>query len=246
MAHWNEAAVTDSGIELLNEWMAGRTLTITAAYGGSGTVDEGELPEQTELINPMQELYILGEEDGAEGKTVQLQVQNASVMESYTLNQVGVYAALDVDRDKETEQEIKSRSRLLFLMQDQDGVTVPSALDASYLLELYCEIGITNNGRFDVSISSAGIVTTAYLRDALNKAIAAHNTDITAHPDLRSMIQETGNMETEITNLDSRLSLLELMYRTNVSGNPFSVTFSDLSDVTATGVYNASQKRIEF
>ena len=48
-----------------------------------------------------QELYLLGEENGADGKTVQVQVQNADVMMEYELNQVGVYAALDVNKDKD-------------------------------------------------------------------------------------------------------------------------------------------------
>ena len=67
-----------------------------AAFGGTGTVDKELLTEQTGLVDARQELYLLGEEDSTDGKTVQVQVQNATVMEEYELNQVGVYAALDV------------------------------------------------------------------------------------------------------------------------------------------------------
>ena len=28
MAHWKEAAVTNEGVEMLNEWMAGRKITM--------------------------------------------------------------------------------------------------------------------------------------------------------------------------------------------------------------------------
>ena len=46
--------------------------------------------------------------------------------------------------------------------------------------------------------------------------------------------------------LDSRLTLLELMYSTDVSGNPFTITFQDLNGVTVEGVHNVAQARIEF
>lgn len=305
MAHWKDAAVTDSGVEMLNEWMAGRKITITSAYGGTGTVAPELLAEQTGLVDMRQKFNLLGEVDEADGKTVQVQVVNADVMEEYELNQVGVYAALDVDRDPDAEE------RLLFIMQDEKGVTIPSALDASFLLELYCAIGITNKGRFEVSVSSAGIVTLAYLREELARVIAAHNADPTAHNSLaarmlaletalngsrtilggsdptvetegqkgqhyinvdtgaefecsevnedgyiwkpveggqsiRDLLGSTGNLGTSLADVDARLGLLELMYRTQVNGNPFTVSFSDMADLVVTGVWNADLKRVEF
>jgi len=311
MAHWKDAAVTNDGVEMLNEWMAGRKITIVAAYGGTGTVDPELLTEQTDLVDMRQELYLLGEEDSTDGKTVQVQVQNATVMEEYELNQVGVYAALDVKKDEDTPEEIRAKMKLLFVMQDEKGVTIPAATDASFLLELYCMIGITNNGRFEVSVSAAGIVTAAYLREVLERTIAAHNADPGAHNSLaarmlaletalngsgtiiqagdptvetvgrkgqhyinidsgaefecvevnedgyiwnpvedgksvRDLLGALGNAETTLADVDARLGLLELMYRTQVNGNPFTVSFSDMSDLVVTGVWNETLKRVEF
>ena len=311
MAHWKDAAVTNEGVEMLNEWMAGRKITVVAAFGGTGTVDPDLLTEQTDLVDMRQELYLLGEEDGTDGKTVQLQVQNADVMVEYELNQVGVYAALDVDKEKDTAQEIRAKMKLLFIMQDEKGVTIPAAMDASFLLELYCMIGITNNGRFEVSVSAAGIVTAAYLREVLERNIAAHNADPGAHNSLaarmlaietamngsgtiiqagdptvetvgkkgqhyintdsgaefecvevnedgyiwnpvedgksvRDLLGALGNTETSLADVDARLGLLELMYRTQVNGNPFTVSFSDMTGLVVTGVWNETLKRVEF
>ncbi len=305
MAHWKDTAVTNEGVEMLNEWMAGRKITVVAAYGGTGTVEPELLKEQTGLVETRQKLHILGEEGGADGKTVQVQVQNAGVMEEYELNQVGVYAALDVDRNPD------ARPRLLFIMQDEKGVTIPSAMDASFLLELYCMIGITNSGRFEVSVSAAGIVTATYLREKLVEAVATHNDDDGAHhsltariraietalngsdtiiragdptietvgrkgqhyinPDtgrefvcndvtedgytwaladnetpIRGVMEATGNLEAVVADVDARLTLLELMYRTDVSGNPFTVNFDDLTRLRVTGVWNTEKKRVEF
>lgn len=128
MAHWKDAAVTNEGVEMLNEWMAGRKICIVAAFGGTGTVDKELLTEQTGLVDARQELYLLGEEDSTDGKTVQVQVQNATVMEEYELNQVGVYAALDVKKDEDAPEEIRAKMKLLFIMQDEKGVTIPAAM----------------------------------------------------------------------------------------------------------------------
>lgn len=249
MSHWKDAAVTNDGVEMLNEWMAGRKITIVAAYGGAGTVEPELLAEQTGLVDRKQELHILGEENGQDGKTVQLQVNNAGLAEEYELNQVGVYAALDV-KDTDTDQEIEARMKLLFLMQDEKGVTIPPETDASFLLELYCAIGITNNGRFEVSVSAAGIVTAAFLRETMEREFAAHNADGKAHPSLRALMDQvsagSARVEAMVAEVDDRLTLLELMYRTQVSGNPFTVSFDDMSGLTVTGVWNAAQNRVEF
>ena len=83
------------------------------------------------------------------------------------------------------------------------------------------------------------ICTTVLLPQFLVAAqalIDAHNSDADAHPFIRGLV----------SGMDSRLSLLELMYNTDVSGNPFTVTFESLNGVTVSGVWNTTQKRIEF
>lgn len=68
------------------------------------------------------------------------------------------------------------------------------------------------------------------------KLIDLHNGDMEAHPFLQNLNAA----------MDSRLSLLELMYNTDVSGNPFTVTFDSLTGLVVTGVWNTNQKRLEF
>lgn len=66
--------------------------------------------------------------------------------------------------------------------------------------------------------------------------LAAHNADPGAHPDLRAVQRD----------MDARLALLELMFNTDVSGNPFTVTFESLTGMAATGVWNTALNRLEF
>lgn len=71
---------------------------------------------------------------------------------------------------------------------------------------------------------------------AAQELIDAHDADGEAHPAIH----------TEMNGLDARLTLLELLYNTDVTGNPFSVTFANLDGVVAEGVHNTAQARMEF
>ena len=46
--------------------------------------------------------------------------------------------------------------------------------------------------------------------------------------------------------INLRLALLELMFNTSVTGNPFTVTFETLDGTVVEGVWNTTAKRIEF
>lgn len=66
--------------------------------------------------------------------------------------------------------------------------------------------------------------------------IAAHNEDSTAHGDIRASVDK----------LDAALKAFELKFATDIKSNPFNVTFTSLTGVIVTGVWNAAQGRIEF
>lgn len=70
----------------------------------------------------------------------------------------------------------------------------------------------------------------------LGEAIAAHDADRASHPYLLGLC----------AGLDARVALLELMYNTDVSGNPYTATFESLTGLVCTGVWNAALKRLEF
>lgn len=164
MTHWNETVVTDIGNEMLNEMMAGRFLTVTAAHGGTGLVDTGELAKQTDLLARKQTVKIINDETTSEGRTITLQIANAD--EEYELNQIGIFAKLDAARDPQAEE------KLLCIMQDRQekgAIIVPSTEDPAFVLELYCVIKISNNGRFEVTVDKTGIVSLAYLEKELAK-----------------------------------------------------------------------------
>ena len=66
--------------------------------------------------------------------------------------------------------------------------------------------------------------------------IVTHNLDPAAHPYILGITDQ----------LDSRVSLIELQYGTDVNKKPFRVTFENLDKVDAQGVWNQPAARIEF
>lgn len=203
MTHWGETAVTDVGNEMLNEQMAGRFLTVTAAYGGTGLVEADELTSQTAMKEKKQTLSIISDKTTKDGRLITIQVANAD--EEYELNQIGIFAKLDAERNPETEEQ------LLCIMQDRQekgAIIIPSTEDPTFVLELYCTIRIVNNGRFAVTIDRTGIVSIAHMEER----IAEHSEDGTAHQDIRS----------ELSTLQSQTSLeIGTVEFTNTQAYPF-------------------------
>ena len=72
--------------------------------------------------------------------------------------------------------------------------------------------------------------------DLVNRDVSAHNENASAHGDIRASIAA----------VDAAVKAIELKYGTEITKNPFSVGFTDLSAVNVTGAWNASLARIQF
>ncbi len=72
--------------------------------------------------------------------------------------------------------------------------------------------------------------------DLVAQEIEKHNADATAHGDIRA----------SVSSVEAAVKALDLKYGTNVTKNPFSISFESLNGVTVTGVWNKAQARIEF
>ena len=70
----------------------------------------------------------------------------------------------------------------------------------------------------------------------ISAAVDAHNTAENAHGDLRASIAA----------MNASVKAIELKFGTNVTKNPFNVTFGSLDGVSVTGVWNSEQARLEF
>ena len=93
------------------------------------------------------------------------------------------------------------------------------------------------NGKLTASQRSDLDAYTKQQTDNLvDQDIATHNSDASAHGDIRA----------SVASVEAAVKAIELKYGTDITKNPFSVGFTTLDAVNVTGVWNASLGRIEF
>ena len=161
MATWNDNAITDVGLELLEQSLtSGKVLTLSRAAVGSGHVESDALKDQTELSPTLSDVTVLIAEqvrlDGSSGLQLKLQIRNDGISEACTFKQVGVYAS-----DGETEV-------LFAIYQDANGEEIPSSVDYPDFMEIFTAvIALSQTYDVNVNVSSLAFITRAELEKRL-------------------------------------------------------------------------------
>ena len=236
--------ITRRGRNLITKIMAEKMpLTLTRTMVGSGICPEGVFPGDLEdLVEPV--AAATSNEPMYDEDTVHMTIEyrsdlNGGLDHGFWIREFGVYA-----KDLDGEEVLLYYGTLGDYPQwvsaySKNGVdtrrfpiSITVGEGATVIIDYSPEAFMTAE---DVKEYCTVVMLPQFLVEA-QKLIDAHNADTEAHPFLQNLNAA----------LDSRLSLLELMYNTDVSGNPFTVTFESLTGLVATGVWNATQKRLEF
>ena len=169
MATWNDNAITDVGLELLEQSLtSGKVLTLSRAAVGSRHVEFAALKDQTELSSALSDVTVLIAEqvrlDGSSGLQLKLQIRNDGISEACTFKQVGIYAS-----DGETEV-------LFAIYQDANGEEIPSSVDYPDFMEIFTAvIALSQTYDVNVNVSSLVFITRAELEKRLgDKADVGH------------------------------------------------------------------------
>ena len=181
---WNNSLYTNVGTDMMSEVLSGATMTITKAVGGAGTTAAESLAALTDVKDQKQTLKILGIEDASDstgndaGKRIKIQITNGDVEAGYILHQVGVYAKL-TDGDE----------TLLFIMQDDRGVEIPSHTENSdFVIELFGVMAISNVANIKVTVDPSAVASVKMV----NEKVAQANTKIDkTKEDLQKEAQQT-------------------------------------------------------
>ena len=236
--------IANAGRDLLASLGTGETLTITRCMIGRGTVGSLEAAQAlTDLVSPIAAATSTkpSHKDG-----------NVSLMVEYRN---------DLDGGLQTDEEIReigiwaqvgSQAEVLLLYGSLADRPQPVSHwtpgDPIEIRRFPITVGLSNDVTVilgynalafmtaeDVSQYCMEVVLPLFLED-VRRLIAEHNVSPTAHPDIRGLMD----------GLDSRLSRLELQYSTDVSGNPFEVTFVTLEGIICTGVWHKELARLEW
>ena len=144
---WENSAITNAGKALLASWVAGTTLTITGATGGTGTVPPEAILAQTALVNQKQTFDIIGEMPVSNGRRFQIQITAHNT--SYTLNQIGIWAKIG-----------SGSPVLLALFQDAAGITIPAQSEMpDFVYTFYALLEMSNTGTLEVNINTSAVVS---------------------------------------------------------------------------------------
>lgn len=158
---WSNSVVTNAGLALMADVLAGAEMTITTAALGEGTCDVAALMAQTELTtkNDTATVDIAAAENLKEGigKSIRLQVRNTGMEASVIAKQFGLYA-------KTTGDEV-----LFAIMQDDTGEEIPSEAEyPDFMLEFVAAVALSQTEGITVTISGSSIVTAEDLQNAID------------------------------------------------------------------------------
>lgn len=235
--------VTDDGRELIAKLAAGEKLSLSKIMVGTGSVPDDVSPR---AMKALAEPVAAGTSTKPvyEGASVRMIVEyrsdlNGGLDHGFWLREFGVFA-FDPDKGEvmiyygtlgDYPQFVSAAST--------NGVDVrrfPVCIvigeDLGVTVDYKCEAWMTAE---DVASYCTVTMLPAFLAEA-QKLVDAHDQDPEAH----RAIQNTAS------DLDARLSLLELLFNTSVTGNPFTVTFETLEGTVVEGVWNDQAKRVEF
>ena len=231
------------GMELLTGLLAGDTLTITRCMVGTGQVPAETQPTALiDLVAPIAQAT--STQPLVHGQQVDFTIEYRNDLQGglesgFYLREFGVFARAKDGADVMIYYGNLGDYPQWVQPYTQGAVEVrrfPVAIGVSnaptVILEYNADAFMTAE---DVSAYCTTVILPQFLDEA-RRLIAQHNADKAAHPSILGTIDQ----------FDSRLSLIELQYGTDVNGNPFRVTFENLDEVDVQGVWNQNAKRIEF
>lgn len=227
---WDSAVLTNSGLNLMAQWVDGAVLTIDEATAGEGTVNEAYLMGQTQLVAEKKQLSIVRQDRVANGVRIQMQCTNEGVTEAFTINQIGVWAHLN-----------DGASVLLSIYQDDTGVLVPTNAEMpEYVFTFYAVLQVSNTGTLQVTIDASAVVT----QGQLEAATAAIDAEIEKIVDGTTEVGHATNADeaTNATYAQTASTADTAGYATtakgDANGNDIAATYATKAELAAAGQFD--------
>lgn len=164
---WNDAVVVNGGLELLNQ--TGGKFYLDYAAGGSETVDAKALMAQTALKAQKQAFSIVGVQDVAQGKKLNILITSQGLASGYDMRQIGIWAHVD-----------DGPARLFAIIQDSRGVSVPSQTEMpDFAMNFYAVIKYSGAAEFQLSVDPEALVSQKDMRAAIAEVDEAKQDKLT-------------------------------------------------------------------
>lgn len=232
------------GWNLLTKLLAGQKLNISRVMVGSGRLPNNADPAAfTDLVQPV--AAATSTIPQLNGRTCSFVVEyrsdlNGGLETGFWLSEFGVYA---------TDPDVGEVLLYYGTLGDYPQYVSEYAGGSIDIRRFPVAISLTDDVSVDINYPAVAFMTAEdvdeYFRltalpialEEAQKLVDIHN-NVTpdTHPDIR----------VSLAGFNSRVGRLEDMMLNDVTGNPFMITFGDLTGVIVSGVWNQSQQRIEF
>ncbi len=239
MSQFSKLVITQAGQELVSGVLSGEvgSVRFTRISISAAEYDLSEAEKLTELSDVRQTSLISRTERSNESVvTVEASLTNEQLSEGYYMRAIGLYAADPNSADGgEILFAVTVEQSGNCYMPPFNGLTVSGAV-----VKLIVAVGNAEN--ISLETNSAAVATVADIK-RLENVLTAHNADPDAHG---SLLGNIARLEGDISRLDGEVSEIKLRVDTNITANPFSVTFKTLSGVSVSGVHNTARGTVDF
>lgn len=188
---WENSVITSPGKELIKKCLDGKLLTITRAAVGMGTASNALLMEQTGLKSQKKMAQIIEKKEIASGVKIRVQVTSLDTPQSYTINQVGIWGA------------VEGTEALIAIYQDESGVVVPSTTESGdFVFNFWATIQISGQGNIEVNVDTSALVS----RTSLDYELEIRDEKIKEAVNLKDNIAEIRKLISAADKYDSKKS----------------------------------------
>lgn len=188
---WENSVITSPGKELIKKCLDGKLLTITRAAVGMGTASNALLMEQTGLKSQKKMAQIIEKKEITSGVKIRVQVTSLDTPQSYTINQVGIWGA------------VEGTEALIAIYQDESGVVVPSTTESGdFVFNFWATIQISGQGNIEVNVDTSALVS----RTSLDYELEIRDEKIKEAVNLKDNIAEIRKLISAADKYDSKKS----------------------------------------
>ncbi|MDQ0153396.1 hypothetical protein J2S20_002116 [Moryella indoligenes] len=188
---WENSVITNPGKELIKKCLNGKVLTITRAAVGMGTASNALLMEQTGLKSQKKIAQIIEKKEIASGVKIRVQVTSLNTPQSYTINQIGIWGA------------VEGTEALIAIYQDESGVVVPSTTESGdFVFNFWATIQISGQGNIEVNVDTSALVS----RTSLDYELEIRDEKIKEAVNLKDNIAEIRKLISAADKYDSKKS----------------------------------------
>lgn len=243
MATWklDNVVLTDIGRGVLSKAEAGEGLiTIHSVVAGSNRVPPEDLHLQESIRDIQQTLDVIGIEYVENGSVLNLQLSNEKVVDSYTLNQIGIYA---------THPSIRGTFLYVIAQCEADGKadTIPVYSDTPAILKYNIYLLNSSESVIRFTPPTSGYVTRTefdkHIKD-FNNPHKIYFTQLVDSEEWASKINGAASKE-EVDKIKEDIKNLEDKITSDIIDNPFLITYEDLEGLSVTGIWDKENAKLK-